>query len=202
NDKIIEVFGDLQRSQFTYLRWISIRRVRRTEQGCRATCDRFEQELRCVQLKADVLRPAECQVWMIIRVIPELVPFVNNATDELRIPLRIHSHQKKRGFHVRCFEHIQNLRCPSWIRAVVKSDRDLMLAACALMIKRWELCKLHVFRREIAVYVNCEPAHSIRAILINSYNITVADIGDCVRRLYQFERLPRLTIELEIAGNI
>ena len=62
-----------------------------------------------------------------------------------------------------------------------------MLAAGALMIKSWELRKLHVFGREIPVCVNCEPSHSICAILVNSYNFTVADIRYCVRRLYQFE---------------
>src|SRR6266566_4607208 len=124
---------------------------------------------------------------MIISVVPDLVPFIDNATDKLRIALRVHSHQKKRGFHVRCFEEVQNLWRPSRIGTVVKSDCDLMLAAGALMIKRWELCKLHVFRREIPVCVNCEPSHPIRAILVNSYNFTVADIRYRIGRLYEFE---------------
>src|SRR5947208_4622332 len=92
NDEIIEVFRDLQWSQFAKLRRARVSCVRRTKQRGRATCYCLEQKLCRVQLKPDVLRPAERQVWMIISVVPDLVPFVDNATDKLGITLRVNSH--------------------------------------------------------------------------------------------------------------
>ena len=139
---------------------------------------------------------------MIISVVPDLVPFVDDATNKIRVALCVHSHQEKRRLHICHFKNIQNLRRPSRVRAVVKSDCDLVLAAGTLVIKRWELCKLHVLGSEISICVNGEPAHSIRAILVNGYNLALADVRYCVRRFYRFERLSRLIIKLEIAWNV
>src|SRR6266480_4703904 len=103
NDEIIEVFRDLQWSQFAKLRRARVSCVRRTKQRGRATCYCLEQKLCRVQLKPDVLRPAERQVWMIISVVPDLVPFVDNATNQTRITLRVHADEEKRCFYVRGF---------------------------------------------------------------------------------------------------
>jgi len=69
-----------------------------------------------------------------------------------------------------------------------------MLTAGALMIKCRELGKLCVLRSEIAICVHGKFSHPVRASLVNSDNLAVADIRDCVRGFYQFERLSGLII--------
>ena len=104
--EIIEVFGNFQRGQFAKLRWTGIRRVRRAKQCGGATCYRFEQQLSGIQFKPDVLRPAQRQVRMVIGVVPDLVAFINNATNKPRIAFRVYTHQEKRRPYVRRFENI------------------------------------------------------------------------------------------------
>src|SRR5262249_47443406 len=106
-----------------------------------------------------------------------------------------HTHEKERRFHIRSFENVQNLWRPPRIGTVVKGDRDLMLAAGTLMIKRREFCKSHIFRREIAIGVHSELSQSIGALLVNGNNLAIAYVGYGVRRFYQFEGLPCLVID-------
>ena len=138
---------------------------------------------------------------MIISVVPDLVPLVDNASNKRRITLGVHAHEEKRRFYICCFQNVQDLWRPPRIRAVVKSDCNLMLAAGALVIKRWELGKLHILRSEIAICIHSELSHPVGAILVNSDNLAVANIRYCVRRLYQFERLSRLIVDFEIPRN-
>ena len=201
NHEIIEVLGDFQRSQFAQLRWTRISRIRRAKQRRGATCYCFKQKLRRVQLQADVLRPAERQVWMIVGVVSDLVSFIDDATNKPGVTFRIHSHQEKRRFYVRGFKNVQDLWRPSRIGSVIKSDCDLMLAACALVIERRELGKLHVLRSEIALCVHGESSNPVRAIFVNSDNLAVANVCYRIRRLYQLDRLSRLIVEVEISPN-
>src|SRR5438034_9042119 len=122
-----------------------------------------------------MLRPAERQVRMIIGVVSNLVPVIDDATNKRRVTLRVHSHQEKRRFYVRGFKDVQDLRRPSRIGTIIESDCDLMLGAGALMIKRRELRKLAVFGSEIAVCVHSEFSHPVRAILIYCDNLADAD---------------------------
>ena len=131
---------------------------------------------------------------MIIGVVPNLVSFVDNATNEPRVTLRVYAHEEKGRFHVRGFKNIQDLWRPSRIRAVVKSDCDLVLAAKALVIQSGELRERHVFRCEITVRVHSELSRTVSAIFIDSYDLAVTDIGYGVRRFYQLESLSRLII--------
>ena len=62
-----------------------------------------------------------------------------------------------------------------------------MLAGSALVIERWEFRKLHVFRREITIGIHGKRSQSVRAFLVNSYNLAIAHVGYCVRRFYHFE---------------
>src|SRR4030095_9496832 len=126
---------------------------------------------------------------MIIRVIPDLVSFVDDAANKPGVTFGVHAHQEKRRFQVCCFENVQNLWCPSGVGTVVKGDCDLMLAAGTLMIKRREFCERHVFRYEVTISVHSKLAQSIGALLVNGYNFPIANISDCVSRFYQFERL-------------
>src|SRR5262249_39617526 len=128
DDEVIEVLRNFQRSQFAKLRRTGVRRVRRPEQCGRATRYGSEQQLGGVQLKSNVLRPAERQVRMIISMVPDFVPLVHNSPNKPRVTLRVHTHQEKRGFYVRGFENVQDLWRPPRIRTVVKGDCDLMLA--------------------------------------------------------------------------
>src|SRR5438105_8475542 len=119
---------------------------------------------------------------MIISVVPDLVPLVHNSTNKPRVTLRVHTHQEKRGFYVRRFENVQDLWRPPRIRAVVKSDCDLMFATSALVIQRRELCKLHILRREITVGVHSELSGTVFAILIDSPNLPLAAVRARARR--------------------
>src|SRR5438067_9297870 len=167
--------------------------------SCSKQCGRttrygFEQELGRIQLQSNVFRPAERKVRMIISVVPALVPFVDNATNKPLVTLGVHAHEEKRSFCVRRFENVQDLWRPPRIRAVVKSDCDLMFATSALVIQRRELCKLYVLRREITVGVHSELSRTVFAILIDSHNLAIADVRDRVSRFYQFECLSRLIV--------
>ena len=202
NHEIIEIFRDFQRSQFSQLRRTRIGSVRRAKQCGGATGNRFEQKLCGIQLQPDMLGPAERQVGMVIGVVPDLVSFVDDATNKPRVTFRVHPDDEKRGLYVCRFQDVQNLRRPSRIGAVVKSDCDLMLAARALVIKRREFRKLHILRREIAVCIHRQIAQSVGAILVHGDDFAVADVRYRVRRFYQFQRLTRLIVELEIARNV
>jgi hypothetical protein len=43
---------------------------------------------------------------MIVSVVPDLVSFIDNATDKPGVALGVHSHQEKRGLHACCFENV------------------------------------------------------------------------------------------------
>ena len=79
--EVIQVLGNLQRSQFAQLRRARIRGVRRPEQGGRTPRDRFQQQLSRVQLQPDMFRPANRQVRMVVSVIPDFVTFISDASD-------------------------------------------------------------------------------------------------------------------------
>src|SRR6266404_6416829 len=164
-------------------------------------CYRFEQKLCGIQLQPDVFGPAERQVRMIISVVPDLVSFVDDATDKPRVAFRVHSHEEEGRLYIRCFENVQDLRCPSRVGTVIESDGDLMLAAGALVIKRWELRKLDVSGVEITVCIHGELSGPIHAILINRHNFAVADVSYCVAGWYDFERLSRWIVEFEISRD-
>src|SRR4029450_11271552 len=133
-------------SEFTEFRRASVGCVRRAKQRGRAAGNGFEQQLRGVQLQTDMLRPAERQVRMVIGMVPDLMSFVDDATNKRRVTLCVYSDDEKRGLYVCCFKNVQDFWRPSRIRAVIKSDCDLMLAARALMIQRRKLRKLTIFR--------------------------------------------------------
>src|SRR5437588_1715742 len=97
-----------------------------------------------------MLGPGQRQVRMIIGMVPNLVPFVDNSPDQSGIFFGVYSNQKERGLRVCLFQDVQNLRRPLRVGTIVKSDRNLMLPTRALMIQRWKLGKLYVFRGEIA----------------------------------------------------
>ena len=78
---------------------------------------------------------------MVVGVISDLVAFRHDPPNESRIIFGVYTDEKERGFHFRCFQNVENLRCPFRIRPVVKCDRDLMRTAGALMIKGRELRK-------------------------------------------------------------
>src|SRR5438105_7767982 len=117
-----------------------------------------------------MLRPAERQVRMVIGVVPNLVSFVDDATNKRRVTLCVYSNHEKGRLDVCCFENVQDLRRPSRIGAVIKGDRHLMLAASALMIERRKFCELFIFGCKIAVSVDSQLSHPIRAILVLSDN--------------------------------
>src|SRR4029453_15883091 len=94
----------------------------------------FQEQLRSAQLQANMLRPAQRQVRMVIGVVPDLVSFVDDAVNKRRVTLCVYSDDEKRGLYVCCFENVQNFRRPSGIGAVLKSDCNLILAARALVI--------------------------------------------------------------------
>src|SRR5437016_12039332 len=100
---------------------------------------------------------------MIISVVSDLVPVIHDATDKLRITFRICPHEEKRSLHVCSFEDVQDLRGPSRIGAIIKTDCNLMLAAGPLMVEGRKLREFYVLRREIALRVDSKLAHSIRS---------------------------------------
>ena len=79
---------------------------------------------------------------MIIGVISDLVALRHDSPNESRIMFGVDPDQKKRRLHFGRFQDVENLRRPFRIRPVVESERDLVFAARALMIKRRELRKL------------------------------------------------------------
>ena len=148
-----------------------------------------------------MLGPGQRQVRMIISVVPNLVPFVDNSPDESGVFFSVYSNQKEGGLRVRRFQNVQDLWRPLRIGTIVKRDRDLVLTARALMIQRRELWKFCVFRGEIAFSIDCQLAHPIGAIFIHGHDLPFADVGDCVGPFQHFKRFARLIVDLEIFRN-
>src|SRR5262245_56416377 len=134
DNQIIKIFRNFQGSQFTEICRTSVGVVRRAKQRRRAARNRFEQQLRCVQLQPDMLRPTERQVRMVIGMVPDFVSFVDDPTNKRRVTLCVYSDYEKCGLYVCGFKNVQDFRRPSRIRTVIKGNCDLMLAACTLMI--------------------------------------------------------------------
>src|SRR4029077_5471808 len=95
--EIIKLFCDFQRRQFTKVRRSGVGGVRRSKQCGRAASNGFQQQLRGIQLQSDMLRPTERKVRMVIGMVPDLVSFVNDATNKRRVTLRVYSDDEKRG---------------------------------------------------------------------------------------------------------
>ncbi len=85
---------------------------------------------------------------------------------------------KERCLYVGCFQNVEHLRRPLRIGAIVKRDRDLMLAARALMIERGKLRELYILRREISFIVHRQAAPTVRTSLIHRNDFPFADICD------------------------
>src|SRR5262249_47325680 len=106
DNEIVKIFRDFQGSQFTEICRTSVGVVRRAKQRRRAASNRFEQQLSGVQLQADMLRPAKRQVWMVVGMVSDLMPFVHDATNKRRVAFCVHSDDEKRGLYVCGFENV------------------------------------------------------------------------------------------------
>ena len=148
-----------------------------------------------------MLGPGQRQVRMIVRVVPNFVTFVDDSPNESRIFFRVRTNQEKCGLRVCRFQNIQNFRRPLRIRAIVKSNRDLMLAARTLVIQRRELGKLCVFGGEITFRIDRELSHSVGATFIDGHDLPFTHVGDCVGAFQNFECFARLIVDLEIFRN-
>ena len=76
-----------------------------------------------------------------------------------------------------------------------------MLTAFALMIERREFREFYVLRSEIVFRIDSEVSPAIRAALIDCDNFAVAYVGNCVCPFQDFERLPCLIVDFEIARH-
>ena len=199
--EVIQVLGDLQRSQFAQLRRARIRGVRRPEQGGRTPRDRFQQQLSRVQLQPDMFRPANRQVRMVVSVIPDFVPLIHDSPDQRRIILRILAHHKKGSLHVRRFQDIENFWSPCRIGTVIEGQHHLMLSALALMIQRGKLREFHIPSDQIPLTVDREFAHSVGTRLIHCDNFAIAQVRDRVGALQNLQRRARGRLDLEITGH-
>src|SRR5690242_14698176 len=101
-----------------------------------------------------MLGPAGREIWMIIGVVPNFVPFFDNSPNQIRITLGILAHQKKRRLHIGSFQNIEDLWRPFPVRTVIESNCDLMLVSGALVIEARELRKFRVLGSDIAVVFN------------------------------------------------
>src|SRR5215210_6965875 len=115
--------------------------------------DGFQEQLGRIELETDVFRPAQRQVWVVIRVVSDLVAFRQDSPDQARIFLGVCAHEKEGSFDVLLLQDVENLRGPFWIRAIVKSQGYLMGCARALMIKRRKLRELRIRSGEITLLI-------------------------------------------------
>ena len=101
--------------------------------------------------------------------------------------------RKNAAFTLCCFQNVENLRRPFRIGAIIKRDRDLMLAARALMIERRELREL--YDSSPSDNHHCPPpaAPPVGAALIHGNDFAFADIGD---RIGSFQNLERVCASL------
>ena len=139
-----------------------------------------------------MLRPAKREIRMVIGMIPDLVAFRHNPPNESRIMFRIYADEKESRLHVCRFQDVENLRRPFRIGPIIKSDRDLMRAARALMIERREL-------RESFVYARSDnhpyrpPACAVHPPgFIDRNDFALAHVGNGVGSLQDFEKLTRM----------
>ncbi len=69
------------------------------------------------------------------------------------------------------------------------------------MIKRRKLREFYVLRREIALCIDRELAHSICPAFVDGNNLAITYVRNRVRALENFERLTRLIVHFEIARH-
>src|ERR1044072_2860491 len=89
-------------------------------------------------------------------MIPDRVPFVKNAPDQIGVCLAILPDNKKRGFYIFLFQDVEDLRRPLGIRPVVKCKRDL-----ALLIPG---AHHYIGRRDLLIYLTGYPGSALAAI--------------------------------------
>ena len=149
-----------------------------------------------------MLGPAEREIRMIIRMISNLVPLIDDTTHERGIMLRVYTHEEKCCFDVCGFQDVEDFRRPYRVGAVVEGDGNLMLVARALMIERRKLGKFRVLSREIPVAIHCDVSHPVRATLVHRDNFAVTNVGNRVGALEDLHGLARLLVQVEVAPHI
>src|SRR5207237_7362282 len=180
DDEIILVLRDLQRSQLSQARRLSISGVGRPKQSGSPSSQSLDEQLSCIQFQPNMLGPAEGKIGVIIGVITYFVTLIDNAPNEIWVTFGIDTYQKKRGLYLCRLQIIEDLRRPLRIRSVVKCQRHFVCIARALMIQGWELRKFGIVDGKIIILVHCQGAHSIGSGFIHGDDLTIANVGDGV----------------------
>src|SRR5438874_3211046 len=201
NDQIILILRDLQRSQLSQARRLSIGCVRRPKQSGSPSGQSLDKQLRRVQFQPNVLRPAEGKIGVIISVITYFVTLIDNAPNEIWVTFGIDTYQKKRGLYLCRLQNIEDLRRPLRIRSVVKCQRHFVCIARALMIQGWELRKFGIVDGKIIILVQCQGAHSIGSGFIHGRDLTTANVGDGVSSPQNLQERTRRLVEPEIGRD-
>ena len=91
---------------------------------------------------------------------------------------RVYPDEEESGFHSARLQNIQDLRGPFRIGPVIKSKRNLVFTARALMIERREFWKAKISRIQITVGVLLNLARAVHARFIDANDFAFSHICD------------------------
>src|SRR5262245_57579144 len=123
-----------------------------------------------------MLRPADREIRMVVRVVADLVPLRHNSPNEIRIFFRVHADEEKSGFYSSRLQNVEDLRRPLGIRAIVKGQCDLVFTTDALVIEGRKFRKGEIGRAQKTLGVLLNLARSIHARFIDANDLTSADV--------------------------
>ena len=198
DDEIILVLRDLQRSQLSQARRLSISGVGRPKQSGSPSSQSLDEQLSCVQFQPNMLGPAEGKIGVIIGVITYFVTLIDNAPNEIWVTFGIDTYQKKRGLYLRRLQHIEDLWRPLRIRSIVKCQCHFVCVTGTLMIQGRELRKFGIVGGEIIILVHCQSAHSIGARFVYRHDLAISNVGDGVSPAQNLQERTRGQVEPEI----
>ena len=121
---VIEARAEHNRRDFVFARRFGVGVVRRTKQHRRPVQDALEDALRRCQLEARLAVRHRSEVRVGIRVIADLVTFIPDAPNEIRVTFGVLSDEKERRFDVFLFQNVEHLHRVRRGRTIVDGQRN------------------------------------------------------------------------------
>src|SRR5579862_9648830 len=152
-----------------------VNRVRRPHERSSHADHAGEKPLREVQLHFYVRRGDIAYVGMRERMVPDGVTFSINALGDARELIGLYANQKECGGRILFLQHIENLRSPLGIGAIVKSDGNFIRAVAIAPDSVWFGQRLKDFvGNQFAVWVNGKVACAMAGFVFNAQDFAAA----------------------------
>src|SRR5579872_2658831 len=152
-----------------------VNRVRRPHERRSHANHAGEKALRKVQLHLHVRRGDIADIGMGERVVPDGVTFSINPLGDARELIGLYADQKERGGRILFLQHIENLRSPLGVGAVVKRKRNFVRTVAIASDSVWFGQRLKDFvGNQFAVWVNGKVARAMAGLVFNAQDFATA----------------------------